>query len=98
HSLYTCDGGIPSGSLIHLNVSHAEIDNLIAQQTYTSYMRPFLYAFHDYGAYFLDGGGSPGDGFYIQPRIESASPWLRNGGTNPWIPWFQAQNAKLGMT
>jgi len=89
--------GLPSGALIHLKLSHKEIDALVTNGTYTPQMRPFLYALHDYGAYFLDTGGGSDQAFYddASPRIEDATPWLRNGGTNPWIPWFRAQGAVL---
>jgi hypothetical protein len=89
--------GVPAGALIHLNLPHARIDALIEAGVYTPHMRPFLYALHDYGAYFLDTGEERLPAFYSEasPRIEDAAPWLRNGATNPWIPWFQAQGAVL---
>ena len=92
--------GVPTGSRIHLSLSHARIDALITQGTLSAAMRPFFYALHDYGAYTLDGGNSgctvtrcitPDAGL----KIEDAAPWVKNGNTNPWIPWFQAQPGVL---
>jgi hypothetical protein len=68
---------------------------MISQGILSAGMRPFYYALHDYGAYGLD-GGCDGERFCddLEPTIEDAAPWLKNGGTNPWIPWFQAQGAE----
>jgi hypothetical protein len=93
-----CTGvpGLPAGTHMHLSLSHARIDALIAQGTLSAPMRPFYYAMHDYGVYLLDGGGGCGpncESFAtdLGPKIEDAAPWLKNSGTNPWIPWFAAQ-------
>jgi hypothetical protein len=89
--------GLPTGVLIHLNLSHAEIDAKIALSELDPYMKPFYYALHDYGAYFLDAGNCAGGIRCFLEDVpihqEDAQPWIRNGQTNPWIPWFDAQSS-----
>jgi hypothetical protein len=77
---------------------------MIASGTLSPYMRPFYVALKEYGAYAIDTSGRPGQTFKTfdygagGPHIEDAGPWVKNGATNPWIPWFQAQGASRGRT
>lgn len=93
--------GVPTGTRVFLSLSHAQIDSMIASGTLPGAMRPIYYALHDYGGYIVD--TAQGDvplfdagsgGFYL----EDARPWLVNGATNPWVPWFQSQGATLAKT
>jgi hypothetical protein len=91
--------GVPTGTHMFLNLSHAQIDDMVASGTLAATMKPFYYALHDYGGYIIDtaGGGTPSfDAGAGGPSIEDARPWVTNGATNPWIPWFQANGAQLG--
>ena len=90
--------GIPVGSHVHLNLSHAQIDTKISQGVLSAGLRPFYYALHDYGAYITDGAFTAGCSSSpcfspesLTPVMEDATVWLKNGGTNPWVPWYLSQ-------
>jgi hypothetical protein len=84
--------GIPSGSHLHLRLTHAQIDAL-GLPDYT-YMKPFYYALSDYGGFIVDTSGPNNVLRFVGPfSIEDSSPWLRTGNTSPWIAWFNAQGA-----
>lgn len=80
--------GIPWGSRIWLDLTHAQIDDLITAGGQPAHMRPFLYAAHDYGVFVFDGGGGKG---MNQPWLENTTAIVINGATNPWANWFAAQ-------
>lgn len=92
---YACPngGGAPSGTHIHLRLTHAQIDSLIASGTLLAGMRAFYYALSDYGGYIIDTMGSNTPQFSGSPVLEDARPWITNGANNPWIAWLQSQGA-----
>jgi hypothetical protein len=52
-------GGVPMGALVYLTLTNAQI-NALPATTIAAYLRPILYALHQYGGYAMDtyGGGS----------------------------------------
>lgn len=90
----SCSGvtGVPSGAHVHLRMTHAQILALGVD----SHLLPFYYALSDYGGFVFDTSGGTGSLAFVGPlSIEDASPLLRSGATNPWIPWFTAQSGTL---
>ena len=82
--------GVPSGTHMHLRMTHAQIDALGV----SSYLKPFYYALSDYGAFIVDTSGGTTSLNFVGPfSIEDASPWIRSGATNPWTAWFNAQGS-----
>jgi len=75
-----CAGGIPMGAHIHLACDHACIDALGAAP---AYLRPVLYALHDYGGYALDNGCHGSTPGYPCFRFESPTQYRSFGGTYP---------------
>ena len=87
-------GGLIAGAHIHLRRTHAQMDTIGASITNYSYLKPFYYALIDYGGFVLDTSGPSNSYKFVGPiSIEDASVWLRSGGSNPWVAWFNAQGA-----
>jgi hypothetical protein len=49
----TCGGGVPMGALVYLTLTQTQIDALPAS-TIAPYLKPILYALHNYGGYVMD--------------------------------------------
>jgi hypothetical protein len=60
-----CGGGVPMGALVYLTLTPAQIDALPAS-TIAPYLKPILYALHNYGGYVMDtyGGTNTGAPFW----------------------------------
>ena len=96
--------GVPEGTRLFLDLSHADIDAKIADGTFDAGHRSIYYALHDYGGFILDtagdGNDNPAFGGWGSSGllIEDASPWVRNGAHNPWIDWFLERGAERTLT
>jgi hypothetical protein len=87
-----CPGftGIPTGALIWLRLTRAQID---ADTNIPANMKVFAYALHEHGAYVLDTGGSSNSTgatisqFYLE---EVLAPLYAGAlSRSPWYDWFK---------
>lgn len=85
-------GGVPMGSHLYLAMSDAQIDAL-PSSTVPPAERPILHAFHQFGAFVLDTGGSgngtEGSGFPVL-SWESPTQYAAFGASFPGNAWAAA--------
>jgi hypothetical protein len=83
-----CGGGVPMGSLVYLTLTPSQIDALPAS-TIAPYLKPILYALHNYGGYVMDtyGGGNTGAPFW---EYESYTQYSSMGQPYPGVTFATA--------